>query len=71
MEVRTCSRCGQVWYSADTVTVWVCSRCGAKIPRIATVAWPGSGTTPRLKPKEPVTPPPGRLVAPTKWLMVW
>ncbi len=49
MEARTCSRCGQDWYSADTVTVWVCSRCGAKMPPIETIKWPGFATT--LPPK--------------------
>lgn len=29
---RTCPKCGMEWYSADTLTVWLCEKCGAKIP---------------------------------------
>jgi len=31
MNTRTCPKCGEVWYSADTITTWVCSSCGSKI----------------------------------------
>ena len=33
MELRICSKCGAEWYSADTITVWICQICGNKMPK--------------------------------------
>lgn len=30
---RTCPNCGEVRYSADTATDWVCEKCGALIKK--------------------------------------
>lgn len=36
MVKRSCPRYGKDWYSADTTNrVWICSKCGAEIPKEA------------------------------------
>ena len=32
MTSRKCPNCGAEWYSADTITTWICDDCGAEMP---------------------------------------
>ncbi len=33
MEIRKCPLCGSTWHSAVSEGVWICNKCGAKIPQ--------------------------------------
>lgn len=38
MEKRICPKCNAENYSADTMSNWICYKCGMKIPRQEEVA---------------------------------